>query len=179
MDRDKTRKEMIKTRNSLSSNEVKDFSLSISIKICSMKEFISAHTVLFYYPIKNEVDLTELMKLSMGNKIICLPYIEDEKRIMTARQIATMSNLNVRKYGILSPSKNCKVIDKNTIDFVIVPMVSYDDNMNRIGYGGGYYDTFLMGCKNALKCGVAYSFQKSNNIKIKKHDIAMDLIVTE
>ena len=61
-------------------------------------------------------------------------------------------------------------------------MVGFDKNLNRLGYGGGYYDRIiekLMKKKKILKIGLAFSKQKINNLPISKHDKKMDYIVTE
>jgi 5-formyltetrahydrofolate cyclo-ligase len=57
-------------------------------------------------------------------------------------------------------------------------MVGYDDNLNRIGYGGGFYDKFLQ-TRTMFKIGIAYKVQKIQKVNAEKHDIKMDLIITE
>ena len=61
-------------------------------------------------------------------------------------------------------------------------MVGYDDNLNRLGYGGGFYDRYLQKFskdRKILKIGLAYSFQKIKKIPINKYDIKLDFIITE
>ena len=61
-------------------------------------------------------------------------------------------------------------------------MVAFDKNLNRLGYGGGYYDRMiekLMKKKNFLKIGLAFSKQKINNLPMSKFDKKMDYILTE
>ena len=88
--------------------------------------------------------------------------------------------LYVSKFGILEPEN----LKKDIIpDFVIVPLVAYDNKLNRIGYGKGYYDRSLRKIKNEKKemvtLGIAYSFQKCKNIPVNKHDFKLDYIFTE
>ena len=66
-------------------------------------------------------------------------------------------------------------------DFLLVPLVAFDKNRNRIGYGGGFYDRYIKKLKKKKKfltIGLAYSFQKVKKIPITKHDIQLDFIVT-
>ena len=58
-------------------------------------------------------------------------------------------------------------------------MVASDTNLNRLGYGGGYYDRFL--CKtNAYKIGLCYEFQMlENELPTEKTDVKMDIVLCE
>ena len=65
---------------------------------------------------------------------------------------------------------------------LLVPMVAFDKNFNRIGYGGGFYDRYINKVKKDKKIvtiGLAYSFQKVKKIPINKYDIKLDFIVTD
>ena len=66
-------------------------------------------------------------------------------------------------------------------DILLVPLVAYDKNCNRIGYGGGFYDRYIKNkkLKKVLTIGLAYSHQKVKNIPIEKNDIKLDFIITE
>ena len=61
-------------------------------------------------------------------------------------------------------------------------MVGFDKGLNRLGYGGGYYDRIiekLMKKKKILKIGLAFSAQQISNLPVSKYDKKMDYIVTE
>ena len=86
--------------------------------------------------------------------------------------------LSISKYGIPEP------ISKKIVypDVLIIPLVAFDYNLNRLGYGGGYYDRYLakfLKKKKIIKIGIAYSFQKLVKIPTNKYDIKLDYIVTE
>ena len=66
-------------------------------------------------------------------------------------------------------------------DILLVPLVAFDKDRNRIGYGGGFYDRYIKKLKRKKKIltiGLAYSFQKVKKIPVTKHDIQLDFIVT-
>ena len=91
---------------------------------------------------------------------------------------STKDPLNINKYGIPEPISS-KVIYP---DILLVPLVAYDKNFNRIGYGGGFYDRYIKKIKKIKKVvtiGLAYSFQKVEKIPANKHDVKLDFIVTE
>lgn len=179
MNKNEIRKLILRKRESLSQEEVNSSSNIISNKLSGMDEFRSAQTVLFYYPIRNEVNLIELLKKSINQKTICLPFVEKKKRFMTARKISDFDTLKMGKYGIMSAPEGSRIIEPHEIDMVIVPMVVFDKDKNRIGYGGGYYDTYLCECNNAFWCGVAHSVQRYEKIMPDIHDLLLDVIVTE
>ena len=88
--------------------------------------------------------------------------------------------LYVNKFGILEPNNSKKEVIP---DLIMVPLVAFDKDLNRIGYGKGYYDRCLKKInkikKSTIFLGVAYSFQKCRRIPINKYDFKLDYIFTE
>ena len=68
-------------------------------------------------------------------------------------------------------------------DLILVPLLAYDSNNNRLGYGKGFYDKFLnkfLKKKNKITTiGVAFAFQKYNKLPVSNLDIKLDYIITE
>lgn len=64
-------------------------------------------------------------------------------------------------------------------DLIIVPVVAFDEHLNRVGMGGGWYDKFLAAQPGARKVGLAYEAAKAPQIPAESHDIPLDLVVTE
>ena len=67
-------------------------------------------------------------------------------------------------------------------DVLLVPLVAFDANLNRLGYGGGYYDRIIQKLENKkkiLKIGLAFSFQRVKKVPIFKYDKKLDYILTE
>ena len=67
-------------------------------------------------------------------------------------------------------------------DVILVPLVAFDVNLNRLGYGGGYYDRIIQKLENKkkiLKIGLAFSFQRVKKVPIFKYDKKLDYILTE
>ena len=84
--------------------------------------------------------------------------------------------LKVNNLGIPEPYKNKKVYP----DLILVPLVAYDKNKNRLGYGGGFYDRYIGKFKKKiLTIGLAFSFQKVNSIQINQFDQKLNYIQTE
>ena len=88
------------------------------------------------------------------------------------------SPLVINEYGIPEPVSN-KIIYP---DILLVPLVAFDNKLNRIGYGGGFYDRYIKKIKRKKKIttiGLAFSFQEVKKIETNKFDIKLDFIVTE
>ena len=67
-------------------------------------------------------------------------------------------------------------------DILLVPLVGYDNELNRLGYGGGYYDRYIdkiQKIKKITTIGLAFSYQKIKNIHINKYDKKLDFIITD
>ena len=86
--------------------------------------------------------------------------------------------LKINKYGIPEPESKFLVYP----DIILVPIVAFDNNLNRLGYGAGYYDRLISKLskkKKLLKIGLAFSVQRVDNIPTNKYDKKLDYIVTE
>ena len=133
-----------------------------------------------YYPSSHEVNILKFLENASKNRFkILLPVIKTSNH-MSFRQWDFNEPLYVNKFGILEPINS----GKNIIpDLVMVPLAAFDNNLNRIGYGKGYYDRSLKKIskikKNVISLGIAYSFQKCQKIPTNKHDFKLDYIFTE
>ena len=86
--------------------------------------------------------------------------------------------LKINNFGIPEPFKSKKI----TPSVLIIPIVAFDANLNRLGYGGGFYDRFINKIersKKILKIGLALSCQKINKVPTNKFDRKMNYIFTE
>ena len=87
--------------------------------------------------------------------------------------------LNVNEFGILEPLKSQEKVP----DIMLIPMLAFDKNKYRLGYGKGFYDRYLnkylKKFKNILTVGVAFSFQRHHKLPINNNDVKLDFIVTE
>lgn len=152
-------------RNQLTNEQYIEHSKIICEKV---QQFITDKSVIMVYnAIDNEVDLTYL---NTNNKTVVYPRCEGDNMIAVLPKGFFKGSFNIKE-----PAGE-EFVGK--IDAVIVPICAFDNNLNRLGYGKGYYDKFLAK-KDCLKIGVAFSCQKTEDILRKETDVLMDLIVTE
>jgi 5-formyltetrahydrofolate cyclo-ligase len=86
--------------------------------------------------------------------------------------------LKINKFGIPEPTSSIIVYP----DIILVPLVSYDNKLNRLGYGGGFYDRYFENIekvKKVVKIGLAFSYQYIKKIPTNKFDKKLDFIITE
>ena len=131
-----------------------------------------------YYPYNNELNCFEILKNFENRRyLITLPKIKKNFQ-MDFFEWTFEEPLIINKYGIPEPTSN-KLKYPNIL---LVPLVAYDKDLNRIGYGGGFYDRYIKKIKKRKKIitiGLAYSFQKVKKIPIDNFDIRLDYIITE
>jgi 5-formyltetrahydrofolate cyclo-ligase len=175
--KNKLRKELIEKRKNLSEKEVLEKSKHIEKRLFEMKEFRQASTVLFYVSYDNEVYTHDMIKECINNKKIVVPITEKKSRRLILSELISWDDLENGSYGILEPKKIIKT-SIDDVDLIIVPGVGFDKQGNRLGHGKGYYDNLLNNSK-ALKVALAFEFQVVERIPVKKHDVAMDRIITE
>ena len=130
-----------------------------------------------YYPINNEIGCLDVLKnLEKNNFKISLPVIKKQNN-MDFYQWTFKDLLKVSSLGIPEPITKNKVFP----DILIVPLVGFDNNKFRLGYGGGFYDRYIIkisNLKKVLTVGFAFSFQKIKKIPINKFDQKLDFILT-
>ena len=170
------RKKLLKKReeNYLKNNQI---NIRPIIKILKKRKF--KNKILGgYYPYNYEIDIMPLVeKFQKLNYSITLPKIGMNSE-MNFFQWSTKDPLSINKFGIPEPISNKTKFP----DILLVPLLAFDKNFNRIGYGGGFYDRYinrLKKIKKIITIGVAYSFQKIKKIPVEKYDIKLDFVVTE
>lgn len=135
MDKVTLRNKMIQKRLDLSSEEHITKSNLIISKLKQHPDFINAKILGIYVSFKNEVDTIALIQEIIKTKKVSVPKTNHHE--MDFYLIDSLEELKLGTYGILEPHNN-RLIDKNKIDLLIVPIVAYDRNNNRLGYGGGF-----------------------------------------
>ena len=172
----KLRKKILKIRKKIYSKSKKiDFKKVFNL---IKKQKNSAKKIGGYFPVNNEIDDLEILKKLEKKKYkICLPVVK-KNFDMDFYNFSFDDPLIVNNYGIPEPQK------KNVVypDIILIPMVGFDKGLNRLGYGGGYYDRYIQKIrkiKKILIIGMAFSFQEVKVLPTNKYDKKLDFIFTE
>jgi len=131
-----------------------------------------------YYPSNFEIDDLEILRLLEKKNIkISLPIIKKNKQ-MNFFKWSNNDPLKINKYGIPEPI----LLNMTYPDILLVPLVGFDNGLNRLGYGGGFYDRYIEKIekiKKVIKIGLAFSYQKLKRVPTNQHDKKLDFIITE
>ena len=131
-----------------------------------------------YYSTKSEVNLIDFVcHMHTNQQKILLPVINKINSPLLFKEWKADDKLIPGKYGIMTPSTKFYATPK----ILIVPMLAFDKNKDRLGYGGGDYDrtiSFLEKNSNILKFGVAFDEQEIKKVPTMSFDKKMDLILT-
>ena len=176
MNKSQIRKKILKIRKN---NNIKNLKIDFKkiLKILK-KENIKGKILGGYYSFNYEVNVLKILEdFERYNYTIALPRIKKNYK-MDFFNWSFKEPLLINKYGIPEPISNRIKFP----DILLVPLVAYDKNYNRVGYGGGFYDRYIKNIKKYKKVitiGLAYSFQKVKKIPVNKNDIKLDFIITE
>ena len=156
--------------------------LSKSHRICRhlMKLIADGETVMVFTSKEKEVNTKPLimMLFERGNPVV-VPIIVKEDISLRLSYLRDFSALVPSTFGVPEPIGSEISARAEDIDTIILPMLGFDRNGRRIGYGAGYYDRFLSQNRKLHKIGIAFACQEFENLPVDENDIRMDYIITE
>lgn len=162
----------------LKKQQSKESRKEASEKICTLIEncgiFKNSTNILLYHSLPDEVETLSFISKWHTVKNIFLPRVNGTELEILAYDEKRLSK---GAYNISEPAGE-ELQDLNNIDLIIVPAVALDKKGNRIGRGKGYYDK-LLSAVNTYKIGIIYSYQLVETIPSEKHDIPMDMVITD
>jgi 5-formyltetrahydrofolate cyclo-ligase len=167
-------------RNQLSENDLEELSLAIANKVLTLPIWEKTYFHIFL-PITEhkEVNTEFILHLLSGkDKEIIISKSDFETREMTHFLLTDNTKIKKNEYNIPEPIDGLEV-PANKIDVVFVPLLAFDKNGHRAGYGKGFYDKFLMECKpETIKIGLSF-FEAEENIEdVFVNDVKLDHCVT-
>lgn len=149
--------------------------------ICSILEEkiveFKAKTIHAYIPMGAEINIKPLLERLIDQGLTVVTPKTLPKPIMENRVLTSFDELEKGVFGTSHPANPIEY--KGNIDFIIIPGLAFDSNNYRLGYGGGYYDTFLAKYPKAFKQGIFYPFQEVPEVPKEMHDIQLDDILVK
>lgn len=202
MNKQELRKEIRNRKRQFTQDQLGELSLSVISKLRKHPKVMSAHTLLLYYSLPDEVNTHEWIdELVAEGKRVLLPVVVNDKD-MEIREYSGKHDLAEGSFHIMEPVGKLFPKEKYPeIEVAIIPGMSFDDAGHRLGRGKGYYDRFLAklcgteddkggteDVKRAMKddkkgtevykIGICFGFQKLQEIPFESHDILMDEVTT-
>lgn len=179
-DKPHIRQQFLEVRRSLSTSEVEKLSRLMTKQLKKLDSFLEADTIHTYVSMdqQREISTRSLIQdcLDLGKKVV-VPKIKKGGQL-THHPIQSLSELEQNNWGVLEPNTD-ELTDTREISLIIVPMVAADFNMNRIGYGKGFYDRFLKQT-GAFRIGLCYNCTLSwNRLPVDTFDQQLNVVITE
>ncbi len=176
MNKSKLRSKILKLRKI---NEFKKIKIKTdNVLFFLKKNNIKSRNIGGYYPCNYEIDDLEILNsLRKKNFKVSLPIIKNNNQ-MDFFEWSLKNPFKVNKYGITEPMLSKKCFP----EIIFIPLVAFDRQLNRLGYGGGFYDRYIAKInkrKKVIKIGLAFSFQELKKISINKFDKKLDYIITD
>lgn len=178
MDKPALRKHYIELRAKLSEEKVEDKSLAIANQALKMPIWDKLYYHIFLsISEKKEINTEYLLHILQGkDKNVCVPVMKENNEL---HHILLQDNTRIKigNFGVPEPVDGVTIPTEN-IEVVFVPLLAYDKNGNRTGYGKGFYDKFLSQTNNdTLFVGLSF-FEPEDNIPTEAHDIPLDYCIT-
>ena len=173
------RKERLKLREALGAEVRSEYSKRIAQRLFELEEYKDASNIFLYASFGSEVDTGEIILRSLSEgRAVALPQCTGEDT-MVFRYITSPADLRPGYKGIPEPGEELPAALSEP-DIMIVPGVAFDEQMNRIGYGKGFYDRFFKAIPLYVpKLALAFEVQMAKEIPYETLDETMDKIITE
>lgn len=169
------RAQMLEKRAAFSEEQLKQNAANICEKLWNLIVARKVKTLHSFLPMGREVDISPVLEKALAANLLVVTSKTLKQRRLEHLILESFEALEDGVFGTKHP-KNGKPYLGN-YDMIITPGLAFDLKGHRIGYGAGYYDTFLAGHPHAFKVGVAYPFQILDDVITDKHDVPMDLVV--
>ncbi len=168
---------MLKLRSCMDEQEYRMYGEAIFRRVTALPEYRQSRNILCYASCRKEADTMRIIEAALqSGRTVALPKVTGPMEMMFLR-IHSMDDLLPGFRGIPEPKASCR--EEIAEGLMIVPGTAFDRQMHRMGYGGGYYDTWLdRHGTSVTACALAYDFQMLQDVPCEPHDRFMDLIVT-
>lgn len=133
--------------------------------------------IALYMAVNDEAPAQRLAEaLVAEGKRLCLPCVVDRLGNMEFRAWSSGEELDEGRFGTRHPRAHAPVLHP---DAIIAPLLAFDDHLNRLGQGGGYYDRAFARYDNALRIGAGWSIQQIDTVPADPWDMPLHMVLTE
>ncbi len=172
------RRKMKASRRAVSRDERQQAAIAAVVHFMGIEERNQA-PIAIYHPLADEFDTLPLAAyLREKFQQLALPVVVEEGAPLAFRPWNTEDQLEVGAFDILvPPDRGLSVVP----ELIIIPLLAFDDTGARLGYGGGFYDrtlACLRGSHRVSAIGLAYDFQRADDLAKEPHDQPLDVVVT-
>ena len=172
------RKKMLSKALSLPKSYKKDADARITQLLLGLPEYKDASTVFCFVGVEHEINTRPFLKQVLADKKILAVPLYIGKGIMEARRIFSLDELKRGYYGLYEPDKSSELIPMDEVEFAVIPCLTADHKGNRLGHGGGFYDT-LFNEYNNVPAAIVCRERMCGEVPTESFDHRFSIIVTE
>lgn len=182
-DRQALRQKILGARDGLSDKERHAKSIAAMHNFLSLPEMQQWSTLFIYVNFRSEVETLELIKRCINQGMqVAVPLVDASAVRMIPMLIKDPEHdLVPGYYNIPEPDpRKSRRLDAGEIEAAVIPGSVFDIHGGRLGYGGGYYDRFLLhDAPQARRIGLAFELQVVYKVPLEPHDQPLDILITE
>ena len=179
--RKEIRQQRLAGRAALSYGERQKADRKMAGLLFSCPEWERAETIFCYVSFRDEADTSQIIREAIiRGKKVAVPRVEGNRR-MEFYYIQSIDELSPGYMGIPEPSADAarKAYPEQEDDLMVMPGAAFDCGGTRLGYGAGFYDSYLSKHPGCRRVALAYSAQIEESIPPEPHDIPVEMIITE
>jgi len=185
--RNQLRKKLRQQRRALSTQQQNLHAQSLSHLVCRDKLFLNAKRIACYLAEDGEIDPLHIIeKAWQYKKDIYLPVLPPTGKSLFFAPFKFNTPLKPNRFGILEPDVHPnKWIGARQLNLILLPLVAFDTEGNRLGMGGGFYDRSLAFTSHRKQwhsphlIGLAHELQKVDALPCESWDVPLNMIATE
>ena len=182
-ERQRLRKTILETRDRLSRRDRQAKSAAVMDNFLNLPDMREWSTLFMYVNFRSEVETLKLIEKCLASAIrVAVPLVDAAAVRMLPFLIEDpRKDLAPGYYDIPEPDPDkCRRLDPVEIDAAVIPGSVFDARGGRLGYGGGYYDRFLVNdAPQARRIGFAFELQVVDAVPVEPHDQPLDILITE
>ena len=128
-----------------------------------------------FWPIQHEIDIRPLLAaLHERGHPLALPVTGRRGEALVFRAWKPGEPLLPGRFGTSHPAG-----EELTPDVLLIPLLAFDGQGHRLGYGGGFYDRTLAALPDAIRVGCAFADQELDSVPVGPYDQRLHAVVTE
>lgn len=175
MDKTALRREIREKKKAMSTEEIETRSARLGELFAQTEAYKNAETIYGYMPYNQEVRTVPILEQAIRDgKRVAVPKVYGD--IMKFIYLEDLTQVEKSDMGIPEPVADEPVAEDQTA-LVLMPGLAFDKEGHRIGYGGGFYDKFLMAEPYHPTVALCYDFQMYAHLDTEEFDIPVDLVL--
>lgn len=175
MDKQALRKQIRQQKRAMTEQQIVEKSAALAQLFAQSEAYRSAKTIYGYLPYNQEVRTVPMLQKALddGKRVAVPKCYGDEMRFIYLDDLTKVEN---GYCNIPEPIADGPIADDPTA-LVLMPGLAFDPQGHRMGYGGGFYDKFLVQEPNHPTLALCYDFQMMDHLETEAHDIPVDTVL--